>query len=149
MYEEIKKVDTKKASFIQSASIFLLFNCQTSVSTNIDNITHKNYNKYAVVETKEGKEKKVQINRIFYDKDGQRNMKQHSHGNKGEYTQNFTFEYEGEYACINLYHTPKIEIGYGDIVKIHESIEEAIEDKIFYGKDLQIFTNCLNTVHFC
>lgn len=51
--------------------------------------------------------------------------------------QDVTFEYEGEYACINPYHAKKIEIGYGDIVKIYESIEEAMEDKIFHGKALK------------
>lgn len=62
----------------------------------------KNYNKYAVVETKEGKGDKVQINRTFYDKDGQmykqihsgghRNLKQHPYGNKGEHAHDYEWK---------------------------------------------------------
>lgn len=52
-------------------------------------------------------------------------------------TQDVTFEFEGEYACINPYNEKKIEIGYGDTVKIYHSIEDAVNDEIFHGKALK------------
>lgn len=52
-------------------------------------------------------------------------------------TQDVTFEFEGEYACINPYNAGKIEVGYGDTVKTYSSITNVMEDKFFHGKALK------------
>ena len=52
-------------------------------------------------------------------------------------TQDVTFEFEGEYACINPWNSKKIEVGYGDIVKTYQNIDDVMNDKIFHGKALK------------
>ena len=51
-------------------------------------------------------------------------------------TQDITFQYEGEYACINPWNPGKIEVGYGEAVKTYDSIEAVMEDKFYHGKSL-------------
>lgn len=52
-------------------------------------------------------------------------------------TQDITFLYEGEYACINPWNSQKIEVGYGDIVKTYDNIQDVMQDNIYHGKSLE------------
>ncbi len=52
-------------------------------------------------------------------------------------TQDVTFEFEGEYACINPYNEKKIEVGYGNDVKTYQNVEDVMNDKIFHDKALK------------
>lgn len=55
-------------------------------------------------------------------------------------TQDVTFKYDGEYACINPWNKKKIEVGYADEVKTYSNIDELMEDKFFHGKSLNEIT---------
>lgn len=52
-------------------------------------------------------------------------------------TQDVTFQYKGEYACINPWNSQKIEVGYGDKVKIYNNIDHVMKDKFYHGKSLE------------
>lgn len=52
-------------------------------------------------------------------------------------TQDITFLYEGEHACINPWNSQKIEVGYGNVVKTYTCIEDVMKDKIYHGKSLE------------
>ncbi len=52
-------------------------------------------------------------------------------------TQDVTFEFEGEYACINPYNSKKIEAGYGGKVKAYGDIDEVMNDNFYHGKSLK------------
>lgn len=52
-------------------------------------------------------------------------------------TQDITFEFEGEYACINPYNSKKIEVGYGEKVKTYSDIEGVMNDRFYHGKSLK------------
>lgn len=52
-------------------------------------------------------------------------------------TQDVTFQYDGEYACINPWNPNKIEVGYGDKVKIYSNIEDVMKDKFYKGNSLE------------
>ncbi|MBE5922060.1 MAG: hypothetical protein E7269_04820 [Lachnospiraceae bacterium] len=51
--------------------------------------------------------------------------------------QDITFLYEEEYACINPWNSQKIEVGYGNKVKIYNDIDEVMTDKFYHGKALE------------
>lgn len=51
-------------------------------------------------------------------------------------TQDITFVYDGIYACINPWNPQKIEVGYGDIVKTYDNIQDVMQDDIYHGKSL-------------
>ncbi len=51
-------------------------------------------------------------------------------------TQDITFEFEGEYACINPYNPEKIEVGYGEAVKTYSNVDGVMNDKLYHGKSL-------------
>ncbi len=52
-------------------------------------------------------------------------------------TQDVTFQYAGEYACINPWNPNKIEVGYGDNVKTYSNIDDVMKDKFYKGKSLE------------
>lgn len=59
-------------------------------------------------------------------------------------TQDIVFEYKGEYACINPWNHKKIEVGYGDIMKTYDNIDDVMKDKIYHGKSLLEIAETLN-----
>ncbi len=51
-------------------------------------------------------------------------------------TQDIVFSYKGKYACINPWNDKKIEVGYGDDVKVYDNIDDVMNDKFYQGKSL-------------
>ena len=51
-------------------------------------------------------------------------------------SQDVLFDFEGKSACINPWNPQKIEVGYGDMVKTYDCIEDVMEDKFYHGKSL-------------
>ena len=51
-------------------------------------------------------------------------------------TQDIVFQYNGTYACINPWNPNKIEVGYGEKVKMYKDIEDVMTDKFYDGKSL-------------
>lgn len=52
-------------------------------------------------------------------------------------TQDVTFMYKGEYACINPWNSQKFEVGYGNVVKTYTSIDDVMKDDLYHGKSLE------------
>ena len=52
-------------------------------------------------------------------------------------TQDVTFLYAGQYACINPWNNKKFEVSYGNIVKTYSNIDDVMQDKIYCGNSLE------------